>query len=401
MGARGIGGALERLARGPVGWRSGVAVMTAAGAMSGGMAADLLPEVAWDLLIFGPAAALALVLWLARPGTSAAPWRGLAVAFGAVTAAAALSSLTSADPARVLAQSAVLAVMAAFLLGTWRTRWTDRARLTADLLPAAGVTAGCVVASIVLGAIGIDGALGEHGRLTGVYTNPNALGMMAALLILLLLVLALGADDGGRAATRTWLLIATVPALAALVWSGSRGAALGLLIGALLTMIVRRAWGWLAGIAAVAVAVSVAVLVAAPWLLDREHYGDVTSGRITLYLELLERWTQSPVLGIGYRLADTANQFELPAHNILLAMLVETGLVGLAAFVALLVMLLRSGRAGPWLGVVVGILVIEQTESSLFGWGGPTAVAFWLVLIAHAAHRAAAARDAAPGRGWP
>jgi O-antigen ligase len=385
--------AVDRFARGPIPWRAGVAVMIAAGGLSGGGLGHVLPDLAWDLLIFAPAALLTLVLWVATPGTPAAPWRPAGIAFAALVLAAAVSSLTSSDPPRVLAQSGILALMGAFLLGTWRTRWTGRGRLAADLVPAVAAVSVLVGLSLLLGSLGIGWAFGDNERLAGVYSNPNGLGMMAAFVILVLLVVA----HDARAAHRVILLVATVPLLAVLVWSGSRGAALGLLVGALVAMIARRAWWWLVGVVSAAIAVSVGVLVGAPWLLDRAQYGDITSGRITLYLELLERWAESPVLGIGYRLADTANRFELPAHNILLGVLVETGVLGFAAFVALLVLLFRAGRAGPWLGPVVGILVYEQTESSLFGWGGPTAVAFWLVLVAHAAYRTASPERAPSG----
>ena len=127
-------------------------------------------------------------------------------------------------------------------------------------------------------------------------------------------------------------------------------------------------------------------MLAYPRLLERIG-DDPTSGRLDLWVRVLHLWADHPAFGIGYRTLElTPGTVGFAAHNVFLEILVESGLLGLAFLLMMLVGLMWWGGRSPLLGVVVTVLAIELTESTLFGWGGPTALTFWLVLMAHGAH---------------
>jgi len=52
-----------------------------------------------------------------------------------------------------------------------------------------------------------------------------------------------------------------------------------------------------------------------------------------------------------------------------------------------LVAIAMRGKLSGFVGVAVCVMVAELTESTLYGWGGPAAITFWLVLLAYPAYR--------------
>ena len=70
-------------------------------------------------------------------------------------------------------------------------------------------------------------------------------------------------------------------------------------------------------------------------------------------------------------------------------MLTETGLLGALLFACLMIAVLVASRgrkaSRPLLVVAVTVAAVELTESSMYGWGGPTALTEWLMVLAFAA----------------
>ncbi len=110
-----------------------------------------------------------------------------------------------------------------------------------------------------------------------------------------------------------------------------------------------------------------------------------------IYQNLLNVFQQSPWTGTGYRSVEelTPGISGLTAHNIYLSALTETGLFGAFFFLGpalSVVVASRRGKEGrPLLAAVVTIAAIELTESSIHGWGGPTALIAWVLILAFAA----------------
>jgi hypothetical protein len=101
---------------------------------------------------------------------------------------------------------------------------------------------------------------------------------------------------------------------------------------------------------------------------------------------LLAHWRQHPVLGTGYRTIELLSGVGgFSAHDIFIWVLTELGLVGIFFFAGFLVMVAVVGRLSIFLAGALSVLVIELTESTLYGWGGPAALTFWLVLLAYPA----------------
>jgi O-antigen ligase len=184
--------------------------------------------------------------------------------------------------------------------------------------------------------------------------------------------------------------------LPALILSGSRGSLVsaGLAVVVLLAIPAGQkvviAWIWGASFALTS------LLLVRPSSLDflpaffsrvRQN-SDFTSGRLDIYRQLIVQWQDSPVLGTGYRSAEVqlAHNVSAAGHNTYLSLLVELGVVGFAVFAGLLVVtFLAAKRDELLIGAVVAVLAIELTESTLFGFGGPTALFSWLILFGYAA----------------
>lgn len=114
----------------------------------------------------------------------------------------------------------------------------------------------------------------------------------------------------------------------------------------------------------------------------RSENTDVTSGRINIWLNLLEEWKESPFFGRGYR-SSAALGAHWEAHNVYVAYLVETGLFGLAAFLLFLGRIFWLSRFNYLFGPVLTILVIGFSESVLIGLGGFGAFVEWGIIFAY------------------
>lgn len=304
---------------------------------------------------------------------------GLVVLLAAFLAIAGLSALTSDSPARVLSQAAFSSAMLVPLALVAFLRWMDRNVALADLQAVTLVLAFICAFSVVLGIVDPELGIGPYERLKGLYTNANYLGACAALVIVLSAPIILRANR-----LQTILLVGGVCfALVAILWSGSRGSVLAATVGMVGVVASTRRWKLVLATITACIALLLAVQFMA---LSRFVGNDFTSGRFDLFSDAIDIWTESPWLGVGFRTFETHTN-GLTTHNILLSTLVETGPAGFAVFVAILVMVFVRGRLLRWFGPALTVVAIEQTESTMFGWAGPTAIVFWVVLLAHATSR--------------
>jgi O-antigen ligase len=213
--------------------------------------------------------------------------------------------------------------------------------------------------------------------------NANYAGMVAAVGATLGVCLALKIK---RLSLHLAILAGTVVLLVALVISGSRGSMAGFAVGAIATLILAKTWRVLLVVVATGIVGLILTLTVAQGLFDRVGMSDITSGRTELWDVLLAHWRDRPIFGTGYRTIEVLSGMGgYSAHDIFLWMLTELGLVGLVMFLGFLVTMAITGKLNVFLGSALCVLVVELTESTLFGWGGPAALTFWLVLLAYPA----------------
>ncbi|MEO7836938.1 MAG: O-antigen ligase family protein [Acidimicrobiales bacterium] len=301
----------------------------------------------------GPAAAagLALIALIACAGWALLHLRDARTA-PAVTAvlplvaAVLVSSALSAAPFASLALAApVCASLAVYAtVGVLLARGMDPRLLVAAVL------AGCVAPAVVglSQSARAEGWIGPDGiaRAQGTFAHPNPFGATLALGLVLLVVLV----QSHRALVRIAACVGALPLLHLLAASGSRSAWLAAGIGVLAVM-ARRSLRH----AAAAVAV-MAVLFATP--VAQERLGDLSSTRqlngkaansavwrIDYGSAALELAARSPVTGLGLGGVARASATGKDPHNDAVRVVVDLGAVGVLAYGALVVHLLRRFTA--------------------------------------------------------
>ncbi|MFF0233876.1 O-antigen ligase family protein [Micromonospora sp. NPDC005254] len=383
------------------------------------------------------AAVAGLVLWgLCLPGRTPARtdvWtRVFVAALWAMAGLATVSFAWSVVPMETLQRGVALLLLAALVHVLIRRRWPDRTVMMADLHVVYLVLTASIVVSLGIGFA--DGTLlaatSSVTRFQGLFNNPNMLGIVCALTIPLGWAVY-------RQSRRHVALLGMMPAAASLLLSQSRTALIAVLVGAL-WLVLRYGFGRMVRLAAgVTALLLVAQLLnllptifAAPWMrqfalrFTDPTGGDLSNGRTQMWQATIDLWWQNrPTLGFGY--ASRNHLFELASadeffgavgvsvvHNSYLQLLLE---LGLAAVPPLLLLLLAAGRvvlrapvrradAGlVWL-VVTGLL-IQVTESAMFGTGQTYPYVFWTVVAAALLHlpkkRNPVDRDAAVRAGLP
>ncbi|MFV2021936.1 O-antigen ligase family protein [Micromonospora sp. LOL_023] len=422
---------LPVVARGVDGWRWLLALtMTLLVCASSNIAPLVDASFHWRFVAVG-----ALVVWgLCLPSgtkTSTDPWtRVFLAALWAIAGLATLSATWSVVPMETLPRGCALLLLAALVHLVIRRRWPDRDVMMADLRTIYVVLSLSTVVSLGYGIS--DGTLGStisgSTRFEGVYSNPNMLGMVCALTI------PLGWAAYRRSGRRADLL-GTLPAAGLLVLSQSRTALVAVLLGAL-WVVLRHGLGPLLQLAAAAAGALLAAylfnllpaVLGSSWI--QQFAGrftgqnDLSNGRTDMWQATVDLWWQNrPALGFGYAsrddLSEIAQYDELldvgvgVVHNSYLQLLLE---LGLAAAVPLVLLLLAAANAAlrapvrqansglVWL-IVTGLL-IQVTESAMFGTGQTYPYVFWLAVAAvllhlpadHAAHvrqlRATRSREA-------
>jgi O-antigen ligase len=288
-------------------------------------------------------------------------------------------------------------------------------------LAAALITGACVQAAIGLYQfifrIGPDHFLimGQFMRASGVFQQPNPFGGFMGLALPVAVSLAIWAwSESTNAPSRRWLFVtwglfytgAVLLIGVGLLTSWSRGAWLGAMVGVLVVLVLRSRRAALLSAIAALLLTSMALLgTLSPTLLPQPitdrladvpaYFGltDVLSQPVTdenfSVVERIAHWTaaqrmweRSPWLGVGAgNYATVYPEVRLPrwedplghAHNIYLNVLGESGLLGLAAFLAL------------W-GIVVGWVWQRSHTKSAPGadkrWQAAVAIGV-LGLVAH------------------
>lgn len=384
-------------------WRVLVCVSFAASAGHGNAATKLLLEdQVWYAMQFAPlilAGAIALLVGRGRP----APW-GPRVLILLLVVLAAASASWSAEPATSIAQAGLFLVVASFLVASM-PRWTSRSALAGDVATLVGIAAAAQMLGLFGWTSGAAWALSDYGRYQGILTNPNFAGELSAVAIPASIYLF---TVYPRPTGRIMLLAAQAALLTSLVLSGSRGALLAAIMGVLATFAMRsqrvRA---IRALWAASAVVALAYLVR-PTLFNGlfdsfsriQQRTDLSAGRFEIYAEVIQRWQEHPIAGAGFRTAEDFGRGTVTAHNIYLSLLAELGVIGALMFLALLVSLWKSSaRQGPeraLVGPALAVLILQLTESTLFGFGGATPLLSWLWLFAFAAAGSIKRAESAP-----
>lgn len=301
----------------------------------------------------------AMQLWLPLP-----PWQiGLPLATMVVSAA--LASLGTPVPGVSLHMNVALAIGVLVLVAMWAV--VDEApRLIAVV--SALVLAGGIVGVVSLASAGdLSTAAGGaivRGRASGVFAQPNELGIFAAMLLPVALALALATSGLHRVAAGTGAVLVA----AALTLSLSRGAWFGAAVGVLALLVLlperRRRVGTLATGAA---ALGTLVLLLAPPSMSSavsQRVSSMITGdenpydeRSEVYAEAARQIADSPVVGQGPGAFSmtarglTPDGYDLDishAHSLVLVVATEYGVLGVLALLGLGLGLAHVLRRSVW-----------------------------------------------------
>jgi len=356
---------------------------------------------------FGALAALAVCTFAgggARTPFRALPLPGrlLIAGLGLAAAIAATSSIWSVVPVWTAQQSAALATLAAITYSLATRRWAAEPDLIhGDLAVAFWILTMMFGAGIVANLAHAQFTQVYGGRYEGLINNPN----MLALLCLLAIPLGWHLYQHSR---RILYLAGSIPGVVSLFMAQSRTAILGLGLG-LCWLLLRSGAAkslrfaalsatallllFLSGAATTIAASPLATQISARFTDDPG--GDALNGRPLAWSEALRLWAQQPALGFGYASGPSLFQHlrqigQLTfardvVHNSYLQWLLETGVIGLPALALMLAAcgsaLVRAASPGlTWL--IASGLLLQLTESAMFGTGQAYPFVFWLAVTA-------------------
>jgi hypothetical protein len=186
-----------------------------------------------------------------------------------------------------------------------------------------------------------------------------------------------------------WAWLSTSLSFGIALWTGSRGAALAvaatLLAGILLIPTMRKARAWAGGLSAMAAALGAVWLApAAPsGLMGLSHAfkqtvsGDVTTGRTTIWINVIGAIRKQPIFGYGegqmHWVAPTWTMAQ--PHNSILQVALAWGLVGLVCVIVLATAYARraipavrreGGELVPALMAMIAIAILSLYDASLY-----------------------------------
>jgi O-antigen ligase len=196
---------------------------------------------------------------------------------------------------------------------------------------------------------------GVYRRAQGVFYESSTLGNLSV--FVLVMIVAAWLDPRINIVAKPWLLLGSIPIVVALLMSYSRGSLASLSVALVCLAVIKGRWSqWkrAIGIAAPVLAVSlIAAFVISPplasvvWLrmaASLQYFWTspdaVLSGRLNNWIALVNYMADEPwklVLGVGYKTLSISGISDSPliADNTYLSVLIETGIFGLAALVAL------------------------------------------------------------------
>ena len=211
--------------------------------------------------------------------------------------------------------------------------------------------ASCTIESMLL-IFGVSTESAKQGRTTMFADNPNSVGITLALGVVALMGITHGRMTvEKKMALLAWTCVAVMGI--ALVMTGSRAALLGLVSGLVVLVLKKGSAGTKLNAGLIALSV-IAFLVWASYTneamrtrWERTLYEGDVAKRETIIPQAWAMFLEKPVLGWG----PVTNRFELgrrlglpsrDTHNLYLAVLIETGLLGAIPFFAGLWLSLRS-----------------------------------------------------------
>jgi glycosyltransferase involved in cell wall biosynthesis/O-antigen ligase len=318
----------------------------------------------------GPAAsAIALlfiglsVLWLATGRQARSRLTATDGAFAFFVAACAISVAGAVHRSAALSETArILAAVMMFVVLTKLITTMDAVRR---------VLVACFVALVAPLAVGIGQALSGHGtfvtdgvsRVVGTFLHPNTFGFFLSMFALMAIGIFRYVSVVGQAA----LGILLCACMVLLVLSYSRGSWIAFSAGLILVAVLqsRRLLLWFAAGAGIAL---IALPTVGARVLNLRTGADVTGSTGNSFVWRLDYWRTvvhlndaNPVTGIGLNGTRALTDQSKPPHNDALRAFVETGALGLLAYVTVLVALcliarraLRRTEVGLPRGVAVG-----------------------------------------------
>ncbi|MDO9494594.1 MAG: O-antigen ligase family protein [Nocardioides sp.] len=325
-----------------------------------------------------------------------------------LTAVGALSYTWSIAPRETAFQAAVFALLTANMHVNAVRRWHDRRAVLADMTTIFWVLAVTILLSLSTGVL-------VGGRLAGLYSNPNSLGILAAFTV----ALGAGVWRGEGTRFRAGIVFASALSAVALFATSSRTATIAVTAGLALSGLRRKSFppgvivsGCFAG-AAVTLLYAFGGKLPLPAVVGRLQQTGAT-GRLSSREEIWEYsirlWELRPTTGYGFRAGEIAfEQLQYlgaskggATFNSYLQVLLELGYLGMLPLAGALVSLIwaivraREGVQTGLAALVITGLATGLTESSLFGLGHPIAWVFWLSASALTAGSVRAPRGREP-----
>ena len=313
-------------------------------------------------------ALLVIALVVAISVSDGRSWRlplRVGLPLGAVLLVGALSTAGSVDAELSRSAFVQLAVGAGLMVAvSVSVDSTAQLRRLVSVLVVVGAGISIAAASTIGPVTVAYGGAAVSGRAQGIFAQPNELGAFTAAVV----VLALGLWFGAHSRLASFIaFVSVIAVLAALLSSLSRGGWIGAVAGALAVIVmlagqahVRARLAGL-GLALFALAVSATLLPGVDSLTGvigsrissiLDAGGNPNDARPEIYDEAVRQIFDKPLLGRGpgtfpTTYADTASTGRSGeaehAHNIVLTLSTELGLLGLVAFAALATAVLVSG----------------------------------------------------------
>jgi O-antigen ligase len=329
------------------------------------------------------------------------------VVFLAWIVLAILSSVYSVTPAVTFGRG--VSLLLGYLAVYWAIwRFTDQASEARVLDLILVATAFVYGAGIVL-LVAVPGGVFLAGRFRGLLQNPNAVGLLTAILFPLVLYRMLI-----KRGWREYALCASM--LFSLVMTASRSSLLAVcLTSALMLAKARSRWLLLPIGSVVVIGLAFAGMVPLPFDLAkyaRLNHLATGSGRLELWPILIEYIRHRPFFGYGFGtedyLLEAINRSTIftefsggYAHNSYLGLTVQLGLVGSVTFFLPLFLLLLHGlldmgrerglqRHHAFTMTILAGLVLAIAESWIYSLGNAMAFPFWIVVMLQLRHWAVA-----------
>lgn len=352
---------------------------------------------------YAAAAALLAVTWLTTRGTppvfsSHLHRRALAALWLTVLIAAA-SILWSMERSESVPQVIALAILVALVHLLSTRRWTDRSYIVNDLKAGFYVVTGALVACILAPLLGVPGttAFGGSadtvGRFQGLFDNPNTLGFLAAITI----PLGWGLF---HESPRILRLVSLLPAVVILFMTESRSSIIAAAVGMFWVLLrsgaktILKACYLSALAGALVLASGVNPLGTSLDRFGKLEGGDVLNSRGSIWEAAVHQILEKPI-GYGWRasrsLIDSVHGVAdlglTTVHNSYLQFILELGAISLIPLAYLVWTMLAvawrgntEGIGAGLVGVVVVGLIVQLTESAMFGTGQSYPYIFWFAV---------------------